>query len=77
MHDLLQGTEELAVLFVVLGRAVQGGWENDVNAIVGASTEHSIGIVLVVALEQVLGGGNLVLGNGRHVGIGVGIEEIG
>lgn len=66
VHNRLQGSEELAVFLVVLGRAVQGCREDDMDAVVGAGAEHGVGSVLVVALEQGLGRADLVLGDRRH-----------
>lgn len=76
VHNRLQGPEELAVFLVVLGRAIQGCREDDMDAVVGAGAEHSVGSVLVVALEQGLGRADLVLGDRRH-GLGLRVGRMG
>lgn len=66
MHDLLERTKEFTVFFVGLRGTVERGWQDVVNAIVGARTKDCVSSVLVVALEEVFGGADLVFSDGRH-----------
>jgi hypothetical protein len=67
VHDLLQRTKELAVFVVGLGGTVERCWQDVVNTVFSARAKDCISSVLVVALEEILGGADLVFGDGWHI----------